>query len=142
MGAGSGGDVIGGLKSLAGDIMALEPDAYQFSELIRRIRVLHSSDEKTTNNDYEYLLPEYKFLVGTNNEERDVPEQDVEERCSDGDSVFGEENIDACASCGKKFCADPGDEGELCYSAKNGTKYCCPKCFPEVLVGESQGADE
>jgi len=142
VGAGSGGDVIGGLKSLAGDIIALEPDPYQFEELVRRIRTLHSADEKSHNKDYEYLLPEFKFLADTNVEEDETPVEEVEERCVACDNVFGEDKVDACAACGKKFCADEGSEGERCYSEKEGTKYCCPKCFPIVIVEESQVVEE
>ena len=53
IGAGSGGDVVGALKSKCVDIIALEPDEYQFKCLLSRLLRLQSLDPDS--HDYKFL---------------------------------------------------------------------------------------
>ena len=137
IGAGSGGEVIGALASRCGDIIALEPDAYQFENLVRRMHRLQSRSQKN---------PDLKFLADVLQMEGDAAEGDDEPSgkavlpscITCGDNFTEEEKKENCYTCGAYFHADRRIRKEICYTEDANGRYCSDACVPKVIVAETQ----
>jgi hypothetical protein len=130
IGAGSGGEVIGALASRCGDIIALEPDAYQFENLVRRMHRLQSRSKKN---------PDLKFLADVLHTEGDAAEVDDE---SSGEAVLpscitcgdnfneGERRFN-CFTCGALFHPYTGMNNDICFIEDGNGAYCSVTCVPD-----------
>jgi len=137
IGAGSGGEVIGALASRCGDIIALEPDAYQYENLVRR---MHRLQSRSTKN------PDLKFLAAVLHTEGDAAEEDdnrpvgaVSPSCiTCGDNFIEGEKKDNCFTCAALFHAGRRMNKQICFTEDANGRYCSVDCVPKVIVAETQ----
>jgi hypothetical protein len=127
IGAGSGGDVVGALKSQCSSIVALEPDAKQYKNLVRRLRLLQAAGNK--NRDFVWLCPEFEIIADDPNQV-DLTSDDP--NCLVCGKGFEDgAGRDACAQCSNPIHVSSSSTDPACNQAYESMNFCSTDCIED-----------
>ena len=134
IGAGSGGNVVGALKSECSSIIALEPDAEQYKNLVRRMRLLQAADKK--NRDFVWLCPEYEIIA---DDPQQVDLTSDETNCLVCGKEFADgAGKDACAQCSNLVHSSSSSTGPSCNKVYESINFCSDECIEEFMKANAE----